>query len=193
MYLYQDRQCAYNIRLRRDHVTIDARPKQKELNILFVALFIQHEQRMRHNILLSVACSNFRIFPNYLIKGTIFGKRFLKMKCAFESLLIWIFLNKIKNSARYDQNIYCSACTVPSILVRFNKTWIFWTDFRKILKMKFHVNSFSGVRLVLYGRTDGRTDGNDEVNSWSQFWEERNTHRPCSLWGAKRWKKKLIT
>jgi len=42
-------------------------------------------------------------------------------------------------------------------LFDFNETWIFSTDFRKILKCQYHENPSSGSPVVPYGRTDGRT------------------------------------
>jgi len=52
----------YDVRLRRVGLPIVAGSKQKELNILSVTLFIQHEERMRRIILSSVACPNLLYF-----------------------------------------------------------------------------------------------------------------------------------
>ena len=49
-----------------------------------VALVIQHATRMRRIILLLVVSRLYLIFPHYLIKGTIFGKKlFLDINCVF--------------------------------------------------------------------------------------------------------------
>jgi hypothetical protein len=62
-------------------------------------------------------------------------------------------------------NKMCLALNVkfPIFLSDFNETWIFSTDFRKILK--FHENLFSESRVVPCGRTDGRAGKHDEAIS----------------------------
>jgi len=52
----------YNVRLRRVGLPIVAGTKQKELNILFLALFIQHAKGMDHIVLWSVPCPNLSYF-----------------------------------------------------------------------------------------------------------------------------------
>jgi hypothetical protein len=47
----------------------------------------------------------------------------------------------------------------------FHQTWIFLTDFSKILKIKLNENPSSGSRVVPCGRAGGRTDGHGENNS----------------------------
>ena len=39
-------------------------------------------------------------------------------------------------------------------LADFNETGILSTEFRKILNIKFHENTFNGSRVVTYGQTD---------------------------------------
>jgi len=53
-------------------------------------------------------------------------------------------------------NVYRSSCTVALFLSDFNKTWFFWTKFRKIL-ITFHENPSSGSRVVLCRRTERQT------------------------------------
>jgi hypothetical protein len=60
---------------------------------------------------------------------------------------------------------------VSYVIVIRSENWIFWKDFRKILKR--HENSSSGSR-VLFERTDRRTDRHDEtVNGFSQILRTR--------------------
>jgi len=47
-----------------------------------VALGIEHATRMRH-IVICVLPRSAIIFPHYLTKGTIFGKKSLNTKCVF--------------------------------------------------------------------------------------------------------------
>jgi hypothetical protein len=48
-----------------------------------LALVIQHAKRMRSDILSSVTLL---FFPNYLKKGTIFGKKLVNIECVFAFL-----------------------------------------------------------------------------------------------------------
>ena len=55
-------------------------------------------------------------------------------------------------SARKLQDLY------PLFLSDFNETWIFSTDFRKIVKYRFHENPSSEGRVVPCGWTDRQVD-----------------------------------
>jgi hypothetical protein len=48
---------------------------------VFVALVIQHAMRIRHIVMRPVRLHH--MFPHYLIKGTIFEKTLLNIKCVF--------------------------------------------------------------------------------------------------------------
>ena len=54
--------------------------------------------------------------------------------------------------------VHRSSCRIPLMLLDFNGTEIFSTDFPKFSNSKFHENPSSGNRVVPYGLTDGQTD-----------------------------------
>jgi hypothetical protein len=77
------------------------------------------------------------IFPRYLTNGTMFEKKFLNTKYLF-----WFYLQLlsvtfliIRRSERHMTKIYIGLnVKYPLFWLDFNETWIFSTDFRKILK-----------------------------------------------------------
>jgi len=111
-------------------------------------------------ILSSVASPLCRIFPYYLINSTIFGgEKFIACKMCVSSfsttcILTFFSLRRIKRDI--IKNVYRSLRRVPVILVR-SLTWIFWTDFRKILKYQLSLK-FVQWKPSCSTRTDGRTD-----------------------------------
>jgi len=156
---------------------------------VFVALGVQHVNRMRHIFICSQPRSTI-FFSHYLINGTIFEKKLLNTKCVliFFTTFVWNISHFKKNSARYDQNVYRSSCKVPLL---------FWsdvneisnpaTDFRKknskfsLSFIKFHENPSSGSRVVSRGRTDRHNKASQqslsptfrtrlkELLSWRQY------------------------
>jgi hypothetical protein len=56
------------------------------------------------------------------------------------------------------KNVYWSSCKVSVPAADFNKTWIFSTDFGKILKYQISLK-FVQYEPTAGTRTDGRTDG----------------------------------
>ena len=105
---------------------------------VFVALGIHHAMRMRHIVILSsVGCSALQTFPYYLINGTIVEGALLNIKHVF-----WFSLQLLSETLHILRrigrdtiiNVYSYSCSVPLILSDFRQTWIFLTNFRKILK-----------------------------------------------------------
>jgi hypothetical protein len=83
----QDRQCTYNVTLRRVRVTIVAVEKQCLLHILIVCS-LKYPARNAHAsaIVLSVACTNLLYFSTLSHKGHDFrggGGELRKTKCVF--------------------------------------------------------------------------------------------------------------
>jgi hypothetical protein len=69
------------------------------------------------------------------------------------------------------KNVNWSPCKVPLILSDFKYTWIFSTDFQKILKYQIAWISVQW-EPSFFMRADGQTDKHDEaLSSASQFFE----------------------
>jgi hypothetical protein len=128
-----------------------------------VTLVIQQAKRMRRIMLSSVVCPLYHIFPHYLTKGTIFGKK-LNIKRLF-----WFYLQLLSETflilrrIRRDTitNVDMSSCKVIFIRVHYNETSIFSTDFRKITKYQISWKSVQwepSCSMRTDERMDGRTD-----------------------------------
>jgi len=121
--IYQGRQCAYN-------VPIEARScnnccSRKALSITYGRRVWGHSYP---------ACNAhapycnlwpallYKVFPHYLINGTIFEKKLLNIKYVFWFLL-QLLSEKVLSLKRTERdmikNVYCSSCEVPVILLRF--------------------------------------------------------------------------
>jgi len=63
----------------------------------------------------------YRIFPHFLIKGTVFEKKLLNVKCVFWSSLLHLCETFVILRIRRDiiVNVPASSCQVPVILVQF--------------------------------------------------------------------------
>jgi hypothetical protein len=100
------------------------------------------------------------ILQHYLIIGTIFEIRLLNIKRMFLcylQLLSATFLIVRRNERDMIKNVGRFSCKVLVILVRFEWTWNFWTDFRKI--MKYNTSWKCLQREPIYSmRTDRQTD-----------------------------------
>jgi hypothetical protein len=117
-----------------------------------VDLVVQHALHLRHIVIYGLFGLN--PFPHYPIKGTIFEKKKViepKMCVLIVStILAETFL--ILKRTELDMIKMCNGLYVkyPLFLPDFNETWIFSTDFRKILK--FHENVSFWSRDVPDGR-----------------------------------------
>jgi hypothetical protein len=101
------------------------------------------------------------IFPHYLTNGTVFGKKVIEYKMCvliFSTTFVWNLYHSKKNSVKY----------YLLFLSGFNKTWIFLTDFQKILRYQ---SSWKSVPWELSfcmwtdRQTDGESDRCDNANS----------------------------
>ena len=102
----------------------------------------QHAMRICHIIMWSALLCN--IFPHYLINIMIFEKKLLNLKCLF-----WVSLQPLSHIfcilRRIDWNIvnvHLSSCKIPIFLSYFNDTWVFSTEFWKILKYQISWKPF---------------------------------------------------
>jgi len=129
--------------------------------------------RMRHTVVCGLPVSTVSSSPHYLKKGTIFENVNGYKMCVFVSSITFVRnISHSKNKwAKYDQKM-CIALPVKYLifLSDFNKTLIFSTCFRKILKYNIFVE-FLLVETEMF-HADGRTDKHDEANNnFSQFCE----------------------
>ena len=99
----------------------------------------------------------YSIFPHYLINGTISRENVLNIKYVFWFSLqhVWNISHSMKKWVRYEKCTTCLRVKYPLFLSDFNETWIFWTDFPKILKCKISWKSIlCGSRVVACRWTD---------------------------------------
>ena len=114
----------------------------------------------------------------YLLNGTIFGKKSLNTKCVFWfplQLLSEAFLI-LRRTERDMIKMYIGLhVKYPLFLSDFNEIWIFSIYFEKYKNIKFHEYPSSVNGVVPWGQTDKQTDGHtyiyiyDKANS--RFWE----------------------
>jgi len=101
------------------------------------------------------------ISQHYLINGTISEKKILIIKCVFWfslQLLTETFLILRRNERDTIRGVYWSSRKVLFVFLSdFNETWIFWADFRKILKYQIWwkpVQRKPSCSMWADGRTD---------------------------------------
>jgi hypothetical protein len=153
------RQFKYNVTLRG--LSINHGSSEKAISItysecVFVALVIQHAQRMRRIILSSVDCPavpNFYTLPQHDFRKSI--------KC-----VVWFSRQRLSGTflilriiQRDIINVHRSWRKVPVFLARFEKKIVFFDRFFEIyLYIKFHENPPRGSRVFHVGRqTDRQT------------------------------------
>jgi len=162
----QDRQCTYkrNFEARSCNHCCSGKTISSTYSVcvcvrarVCVAVGIQHAMRMCRIIYHLWSAPLYSIFPNYLINGTIFGKKLLNRKCVFwfsRQLLSETFL--ILRRTEWDViKMYIRVLVkYTSFVFEFNETLIFSSDFRKYSNIKFHENLFIGSRVVPCGWTE---------------------------------------
>jgi len=105
----------------------------------------------------------YSIFPHYLIKSRIFGKKnLLNIQCVF-----WFFLRSLFQMFFIPRNIqrdiiikvyWTARKVVTGYFCRILRKVEFSRQiFKKFSNIKFHENPFSGSRLVPWGQTDTHT------------------------------------
>ena len=113
----------------------------------------------------------YKIFPHYLINGTILEKKILlNMKCVF-----WFFLQLLSATFLILSRTDCDMIKMyigqhikyPLFLSGSNETWSFLTDFLKIFKYQISWKSIQWELSCCIW-----TDGHDEAHSrFSQLFE----------------------
>jgi hypothetical protein len=133
-----------------------------------VALVNQHAHRMCHIILSSVACLAVPYFSTLSHKRHEFREKVIEHKMCDFLWNFWLEHSHSKNSAKYQKNYVCLCVKYPLFLSDFNETWIFSTDFRKILKCKISLKSVQWDPSY-YMRTDGQTDMTKQIVAFQNF------------------------
>ena len=159
-----DRQYTYKCNTEASSRKHCCRGKEKSITYSHcgsVALGIQHAKCRITRILSSAVSLALPCFSIWSHKRNDFRKTLLNIKCVFwfspnllseTFLLLLIFILRMikkKYIGLHAKSLLC--------LSDFNVTWIFSTDFRKMLKNQFHANPSSGSRVVPLGGADRRT------------------------------------
>jgi hypothetical protein len=90
----QERQCKYNVPLKRVHLTIVAVGKTMSITYsecVSTTLVIQHVKRMNRVVTCSLSDSKF--LSHYLMKGTVFEKKYIAPKICFLVFFTYLYDN----------------------------------------------------------------------------------------------------
>jgi hypothetical protein len=143
---------------------------------VFVALGIQHAMRMRHIIVCGLPDP--KMFFHIISQTAQFSKKnLLNMKYVFPfylQILSETFLIPERNKRDMIKMYIGLHVKYLLFLPDFNKTRIFSTDFRKILKYKISLKSAQwepSCSMRTNGRTDRQTDMAKLYNRFSKFCE----------------------
>jgi hypothetical protein len=123
----------------------------------------------------------YRMFPHYLIKGTIFGKKVIEQKCMFWFSLHILFetLLIIRRLQRDIINVHSSSCKVTVILVRDEWKLNFLNRFSKYAP----ISNFMKIYLVgaeLF-HAERKTDMTKLIVAFRKFSKAPNKYEPP--WG----------
>jgi len=133
---------------------------------MFVALGNRHATRMRHIVVCGLP-PLYKVFPYYLINGTIFrGGGAVKIKCVFLlPLKIWseTFLILRRTERGMIKNVYWVSRKVSVILVRF------WWKLNKQISHFGQIRPVGTKLLHADGRTDRQTDRHDDYNTFRKL------------------------
>jgi hypothetical protein len=131
-----------------------------------VALVIQHAKRMCRIVLSCMACPAMPYFSTLSHKRHDLLKKITehKMCVLVFSMTFSVTFHTLRRIQRdITINVHRSSCKVPLFLSDFSKTWIFSTDFQKII-----ISNFMKIRPV--GAEFFHVDGGTDRKTWRRRW-----------------------